>query len=200
MAKSDTATQEEPTAKMNHFFKVYDMNQRGKEPRKHEVIIKLEKATDGTVTGAETVSYDLYSDKACEMPMEHALKFLCDAAFKVVNTDGNRVPPVRKFDISKPITHLADDEIVCNIAELSRDSLMRRVKVLPGSEEVRGDAKQPELVAFLVSWNKAKKGLTDGERAVADMIAKGDLLADALPPDMAEKLMGRSPLLERAAA
>jgi len=27
-----------------------------------------------------------------------------------------------------------------------------------------------------------------------------DLLADALPPDMAEKLMGRSPLLERAAA
>ena len=77
---------------------------------------------------------------------------------------------------------------------------MRRVKVLPGSEEVRGDAKQPELVAFLVSWNKAKKGLTDGERAVADLIARGDLLADALPPDMAEKLMGRSPLLERAAA
>lgn len=190
---------QESTTKMNHFFKVYDMNQRGEKPRRHEVITKLEKATDGTVTGAETVSYDLSSHTACEMPMEHALKFLCDAAFKVINTDGNRVMPVPKFDVSKPITHLEDDEIVCKIAEMSREALMHRVKVLPGSEEVRGDAKAAELVEFLVSWNRAKKGLSDGERAVADMIAKGDLLSEALSPELAEKLLPRSPLLKHAA-
>ena len=196
MAKVET---EDAGTDLKHFFTVFDLNQRGDQPRKHDVIVKLEKATDGTITGAETVQYELYSNKGCKMPMEHALKFLCDAAFKVVNNEGNRVMPVPKFDASKPITVLADDEIVCKIVELSRDALMRRVKVLPGSEEVRGDAKASELAAFLVSWNKAKKGLTDGERAVADMIARGDLLADALPPDMAKKLLPDSPMVQRAA-
>lgn len=189
-----------PESKEAVFYHVYDQNQRGKEPRKHDVIIKLEKAVDGTVTNVDYVTYDLYSDKPCKMQMEHALKFLCDPAFKVVNTDGNRVEPVAKFDPSKPITKLADDEIVCKNVELSHESLLRRVKVLPGSEAVSANSTIEELAAFLTAWNRSKRGLSDGERALAEKIASGDLTSDALSPEMAERLMPKSPLLDRVAA
>jgi len=181
-------------------YHVYDLNQRGKEPRKHEIITKTAKTVDGRIEVLDFVSYELYSGKPCKMPMEHALKLLCDPAFKVLGPSGTRIEPISKHDASKPITVLADDQIVVKHDELSREALLRRVKVLPGSENVSMDASDQELADFLTAWNRSKKGMTDGERALAEKIASGDLTADQMTPAMSEKMFPRSQMLDRQAA
>lgn len=150
-------------------YQVFDTNQRGEKPRKHDVIVKLYE--DGQ---PDIKTYDLYSDKPCEMPMEHAMRFLVDAAFKVITPAGKRIMPVPKLDLSKPITRLADDEIVVKYDELSNEALYRRVKILPGSEDILGDDRVA-LVAFMVTYRQKLKGMTEGERTLSTMMAQGTL-------------------------
>ena len=152
-------------------YLVYDMNQRGDLPRLHDVITKW--YPDGQ--DPDVLTYRLFSDsaKGCAMPQDHAYKFLCDPAFKVVGPGGNRLMPIAKFDPSKPLTELKEDELVVKYAELSRESLFRRVKLLPGSETVRQNATVEELAEFLVQWRKKLSGMTEGDRTIAEMMASG---------------------------
>ncbi len=160
-------------SKLRKPYKVYDRNQRGATPRIHEIIVKI--FEDGR--DPETKSYMLFSDedKPCEMPQEHAYKFLTDPAFRVVNPEGVHIPSVKKFDPSAPITALKDDEVIVNYNELSRDALFKRVKLLPGSEVVPENAKVGELADFMVKWRKSLAGMTEGDRAMAEAIAKSGL-------------------------
>lgn len=150
-------------------YKVYDKNQRGEKPRVHDVIVKM--YDDGREP--DCISYGLYStqEKPCLMPMDHALKFLSDAAFIVLSPNGSRMMPVPKMDMSKPVQVLAEDELVAKYEELSRESLMRRVKVLPGSEDIKESAKMDELVAFMVAWRRRLVGMTQGEQQMAEKMA-----------------------------
>lgn len=152
-------------------YLVYDMNQRGEVPRLHDVITKMYE--DGG--DPEIKTYHLYSDsnKGCAMLQDHAYKFLCDPAFKVIGPNGNRLMPIAKFDPSKPLTELKEDEIVAKYNELSRESLFRRVKLLPGSEVVRQNATVEELAEFLVKWRQKLAGMTEGDRTLAEMMASG---------------------------
>lgn len=152
-------------------YTVYDLNQRGSVPRMHDVIVKWYE--DGSEP--DVVTYPLYSEsnKGCPMPQDHAYKFLCDPAFKVIGPNGNRLMPVVKFDPSKPLTELKEDEIVVKYVELSRESLFRRVKMIPGSENMRQNATVEELSVFLVGWRKKLSGMTEGDRKLAEMIAAG---------------------------
>ena len=154
-------------------YMVFDLNQRGDIPRRHDVIVRMYK--DGSEP--ETMTYPLFSssDKGCTMPMEHALKFLCDAAFKVIGPAGNRIMPIQKIDLSKPITKLENDEIVVKYQFLSRDYLFKLVKMLPGSEEVKQNATAEELAAYMVKWRESLVGMTDGERHLAEMMSGGEL-------------------------
>jgi hypothetical protein len=147
-------------------YMVWDKNQRGEKPRIHEVIVKA--YPDGREP--DTMSYQLYSEEAkgCPMPMDHAMKFLTDPAFIVRHPNGNRIMPVEKLDLHRPLHTLAEDELVVKYDELSREALLRRVKVLPGSEDIRENAKHEELVAFMVRWRQSLKGKTEGERALAE--------------------------------
>lgn len=166
-----TEAQQQPQERKDKMFEVFDLNQRGKEPRKHEVIVRMH--DNGQEPEVET--YSLWSDKATKMPMEHAMRFLSDPSFKVVNPAGGRVAYVPKVDPSKPISKLADDELVVKYEELSRESLFRRVKVLPGSEDVKENASPKELAAFLVAWRKRMAGMTEGDRRVAEAMQSGNL-------------------------
>lgn len=152
-------------------YQVFDLNQRGEKPRKHDVITKF---FDNGVE-PEVRTYDLYGDKPTPMPMEHAMRFLVDPAFRVESPQGKRIPYVPKQDVSKPITRLGEDEIVVKYEELSRDSLFRRAKVLPGSEDIQQNTPVAAMVEFIMAWRKRLKGMTEGERTLASMMAGGDL-------------------------
>lgn len=167
-------------------YMVYDMNQRGDVPRLHDVITKMYE--DGSEP--EILTYRLYSDssKGCAMPQDHAYKFLCDPAFKVIGPNGNRLMPIAKFDPSKPLTELKEDEIVAKYNELSRESLFRRVKLLPGSEVVRQNATVEELAEFLVKWRQKLSGMTEGDRTLAEMMASGKV--DTIDQDGLDKMFG----------
>lgn len=173
MTTPDTnASAAKPAAKAPVYM-VFDTNQRGDLPRRHEVIIRV--YPDGREP--DVVTYALFSaeNKPCPMPIEHAMKFLCDRAFRVISPRGDRIQPIEKQDLSKPIKVLAVDEIVVKYHDLSRESLFKRVKMLAGSEDVKQNATVDELAGFLIKWREGLKGMTDGEKAVAEMMAGGDL-------------------------
>lgn len=167
-------------------YMVFDMNQRGDVPRLHDVITKMYE--DGSEP--EILTYRLYGDsrKGTPMPQDHAYKFLCDPAFKVIGPNGNRLMPIAKFDPSKPLTELKEDEIIAKYNELSRESLFRRVKLLPGSEVVRQNATVEELAEFMVKWRQKLAGMTDGDRTLAEMMASGKV--DTIDADGLDKMFG----------
>ena len=168
-------------------YQVFDSLQRGDKPRKHDVIVKL--YPDGT---PDIKSYELWCDKACEMPMEHAMRFLIDGAFKVISPSGKRIMPVPKLDLSKPVTTLADDEIIVKYSELSDDALHRRVKILPGSEDIK-EGERDKLVAFMISYRLKLKGMTEGDRTLATMMAQGEL-GGAMKEDELESMFPKQKL------
>jgi hypothetical protein len=150
-------------------YQVFDTNQRGTDPRKHDVITKLYEDAEPDIK-----TYALYSDKPCEMPMEHAMRFLVDGSFRVLSPTGKRIMPVAKLDVSKPISKLAEDEVVAKYDELSTEALYRRVKILPGSEGIE-EIDRDKMVAFMVTWRRQLQGMSSGERELATMMAQGQL-------------------------
>lgn len=183
------------------FCEVFDMNHKGGEtlPRVHDVVIRVDRdETDGRITHVETQSYALRRDKPCQMPLEHAFKFLVDPAFVVKGPNGNRIMPVAKHDESKPLSALKDDELVVNIDELSDEALLRRVKVLPGSEGIAANATHAELVIWLKAWKKSLKAAGAGALEFAERLKAAGF--DDMPPSMLEKLLPSSALVERASA
>ena len=168
----------------NPGYMVFDMNQRGDVPRLHDVITRVYE--DGSE--ADVVTYRLQSNVGTPMPQDHAYRFLCDPAFKVIGPNGNRLMPITKFDPSQPLTNLKEDEIVVKYAELSRESLYRRVKLIPGSEDVRQGATVEELADFMVRWRKSLSGMTEGDRQLAEMMASGKI--DGMDQDGLDKLFG----------
>lgn len=163
----------EKEAKAPRPYMVWDKNQRGEKGRIHDVIVKV--YPDGREP--DTISYTLFSSEAqgCPMAMDHAMKFLTDPAFIVKNPNGARIMPVEKQDMSKPVQVLAEDEVVVKYEELSREALLRRVKVLPGSEEIAENAKHSELVAFMIGWRRSLKGKTEGEKELAEKMGAANL-------------------------
>lgn len=183
---SNSAGNQEQRPAKAPVYLVFDLNQRGEVPRLHDVITKMYE--DGSEP--DIVTYKLFSDsgKGCSMPQDHAYKFLCDPAFKVIGPNGNRLMPIAKFDPSKPLTELKEDEIIVKYVELSREALFRRVKLIPGSENVRQNATVEELAAFLIDWRKKLSGMTEGDRTLAEMMATGKV--DTMDEAGLDKLFG----------
>lgn len=193
MSENPQQGQQQQKPAVKPMYKVFDMNQRGKDPRKHDIIVKMY----GDDTDPEIQTYALHHDEPVEMEMAHAMKFLCDPAFKVIAPNGNRIMPVERIDVSRPIAHLADDEIVVKFSELSREALFRRVKVMAGSEEIKDSASIAELAGFLVKWRKQLKGMTDGERQLAEIMAKDSMIDGNMSADELAKMF---PSAQRKAA
>jgi len=157
-------------------FSVIDTTQFGQLPRRHEIITRMYPKVEGQQQiPPETITYELWRDKRVPMPMEHAMKFLKEKAFHVFGSDGRRIEPITQIDPSKPLSQLADHEVIANLNELSRDALFRRVKVIPGSEDISHNAKADELVAFLIDWKKRQRKMSQGEAALSEMMTSGQL-------------------------
>lgn len=173
--------------KVSKVYKVYDLNQRGDKPRHHEVITKFH----GPHQPPETLAYPLYSaeDKGCPMPEDHAIKFLCDPAFKVIGPNGNRIMPIERPDLSKPAKLLEVDEVVTKYVNLSREYLYKLVKMTAGSENIKPNATAEELAEFMVKYRESLVRMSNTEIALRERMAEGNLDGE-MPQSQLEEMFG----------
>ena len=169
-------------------YRVFDQNQRGKEGRLHDIIVGL---TDDDPPEPIIKTYTLFSEASgrdgTPMPQAHAYKFLVDPAFKVLAPNGKVVAPVNKFDPSKPLSELKDDEIVVKYEELSREALMKRARLIAGGESLPDNSTVQELAAFLVKDRKSRHAITEAQM---DVQGKLSAAGDSMNEEDLEKLFG----------
>lgn len=167
---------EESQARKERKFGVTDTNAK-KGPRTHDIITEMD--DEGEVV--TMASYALNRTEPTFMPESHALQFLKDKAFVVVDDKGHRIEPL----IAPTAEELGglvlkDDETVANLSELSKEALYKRCKVHAMAEEIKPTAtKKEEMIAFLVAMKARKReqvGISRGsEDAAPDMTADSDL-------------------------
>lgn len=95
------------------------------------------------------VRYTLSAGKPTEMPMDHAMRFLCDEAFIVTDAEGKRIKPLKSTEHATNVP-VPTGFVLAAYEELSRDALVIRCKLLPGSEHIH-PRKTPvaDMVEFL---------------------------------------------------
>lgn len=184
---------------------VYDTNQAGDLPRIHEVITQL--FDDGREPLVK--KYKLFSDKPPEpdMPMEHALRFLVDEKFQVIDPSGKRITPPPKVEGGTGAYVLPDNQTIANWDELSRAALFKRCKVIPGSEAIKPTDEPEVFVEFLLGWQRAqKKGaggiashLAESEEQMTALTKGGELDGQTSQSDLRRLFPEDSPLLAKVA-
>jgi hypothetical protein len=135
-----------------------------KGPRHHEIPIKT--GMSGEVLMTRT--YKLESDKPLPMEPEHAMFFLKDPSFVVVNQAGEIVTPV-------PVNkeggiggfQLGENEVIASYDEVSKEALYKRCKIIPGSEHIK-ETRTPkeEMIAFLKGKAKPPVGVSRGSEGL----------------------------------
>lgn len=181
--------QKKPEADGDVLF-VLDANHKtGTPAREHEIPIEWNPQTKEVV---RTKRYQLTSDPehATAMPREHAMKFVSDPAFIVLDKDGNRVKPIRKRNmlaIGKALG-LDEDETVCEYAEMTKEALFKRAQTYPGGELLKPSDPKELLINFLKEHQQlaAQIGVARGSEDVdAQLAAAGG----KLPDHLAQKLV-----------
>lgn len=118
---------------------VRDLNQNGDTPRVHRI-------------GGR--DYFLWSQKATPVPPDHAVAFLRDPAFEVVDENGIpqvTLPAAENIDAAKKRPALEPDETIAKYAELQQSALLARAKLRPGGERFTQATKRDVLVDFLTN-------------------------------------------------
>jgi hypothetical protein len=117
-------------------------------PRRHTII----------VDGAE-VTHEFQPGKPLAMPYAHAMKFLGIPAFQVADDQGSRVTPPadpKKSETTEGV-HLADDEVVARLDELTMEALLLRANMAPGGEKLKKNDGRATVQAFLAGHIKRTK-------------------------------------------
>lgn len=113
--------------------------------------------------------YELYADKETEMPIDHAMFFLIDGAFIVKDSTKTVLKPLAS---QEQATHISIPEgfVLAELSELTREALVLRCKVLPGSEHIHvKKTSVDEMISFLKSAQpKAKTAKEDFSQAELD--------------------------------
>ncbi len=168
---------------------VFDLNQTGDGPRKHDVVIRSDR--DGRVL--ETKTYELWRIKGTVMPIDHGIKFLKDASFKVETMTGIPLTPLRESQTNNNAVKLADDEVVATYTELTEEALYKRCKVMAGSEELDGNSGRDAMIQFM----RRRRGMqiSEGRDPGAEALAsKG--IGEAMSADETAQLLGNSDYVE----
>ena len=149
------AKQQQTEAKAGQ-WSVRDRNARGR-PRTHEPV-------QGT-------TYELYAEKFTPMPQAHAVVFLGDESFDVRNSDNEDVASLPKPPDAHDLGEfrLNPGQVVANLQELSRDSLLVRAQRLPGGEQFKANAKIEDLIAFLLQEPEAQMAALREDDGTEDM-------------------------------
>lgn len=157
---------------------VWDMNQSGPEPRVHRIHGRNWSLWNPSAPGHE--------DEGTKMPLSHALAFLKDEAFIVMDDDGNELKTEAPQGDEYRTIKLPPNMVVANLAELTVDALFMRAAQLPNGNMIgRADGKE-RIIEFIMA-----AGIPDdvhkvgpGERNVPDDDA--DLLVNDADGDAAD--------------
>jgi hypothetical protein len=126
---------------------VYDDGAAPGKTRAHEIILEYR---DGVPHRTKT--YKLGSDEELGIQMipDHAMKFLKDKQFRVIDEKGGRVAPLdTKTEADLGNTILPADQCIAHLSELTEHALYRRCKTYPGSEVVTEKTKKPAMIKFI---------------------------------------------------
>lgn len=163
----------EPTAQSDGKWGVKDKNHRpGNPPRVHEPVLGH--------------SYPLTHDAFTMMPAAHAVHFLGDPAFEVINEDAVKVAPIPKGKTSKGEEYRpAPGQVVAALEELTTDALLARAQLTPGGERLTKRNGREPIIKFIIDAQMAvAEGRTPGR---ASAPPTGD--ADEMDDDALAKLM-----------
>jgi hypothetical protein len=156
---------------------VYDTTARAEQVRTHEIVV-------GRHPNGEPMfkSYGLRSDKPTLMPVDHAMKFLVDKAFRVVGEDGNIITPIEKPEGERANIRLAPDEVIVKLSDLSSSALLKRAKMLPGSEKIGANSRDEEIIDFILeSQPRNAVGRSRGSEGIEEDEAAANLVDVRVP-------------------
>lgn len=106
------------------------------------------------------VSYEFKEHEKLEMPAEHAMKFLKDEAWIVIDHEGKRVRPITDVKAGQEIPKLGPNQVVATWDELTAVALLVRTMMRRGGEKFKKGSKKDDLIEFLTS-DSAMKGKAD---------------------------------------
>lgn len=99
--------------------------------------------------------YELSANEETEMPLDHALFFLGSESFIVKDGTKKVLKPLASQEQATHVT-IPDNFVLAEYSELTRDALVARCKVLPGSEHIHvKKTSVDELISFLKSSRPA---------------------------------------------
>lgn len=133
-----TETQAQVTTPPGHWL-VYDLNQRGEQPRVHE---------------AGGKHYPLWSQRGTPVPAHVAVVFLRDPSFRVVDEGGAEqitLPDAENLDSAKRRPTLEPGQTIAKFEELTATALLARAALRPGGSVFNSKTKREALVEFLKS-------------------------------------------------
>jgi hypothetical protein len=141
-------------------FKVRDLLAKT-EPRIHEI---------------GGVEYKLTAQKFTDVPRAHALAFLCDRSFEVVDDKGMKLEPLPEIqnDAANGGIRLRPGQVVAAFTELNDEALASRCSRLPDSEDLI-DAGRDAMIEALTNYVPAN---AKGEAEMYDNAApmpRGDI-------------------------
>lgn len=126
----------------------------------------LVRLPDGSLKG-----YDLKAEEPTKMPMEHALKFLRDDHFVVLDEKGARVKPQPSVEHFSHVP-VPSGFVMAKLEELSREALYKRCKLQDGSEDIHPlKSSRDVMVAFLQGNTEKPKPV---EKEVKNEVDFGD--------------------------
>lgn len=156
---------------------VWDTTARNGEKRTHEIVVG--RHPDGS---PQVARYALASDTPTVMPLDHAMKFLVDRAFRVVGPDQQIIRPVEKVEGQLANIPLEPDQVIARLDELEVTALLKRAKMLPDSHVLGGNSDKADIVAFIVaSRPKPVYGTSRGSEGVQEDPTAGEIVDVRMP-------------------
>jgi hypothetical protein len=142
---------------------VFDLNARSVDPNDHSRV--LPRHHDSRLG----VSWPLRCNEPCHMPEVEARVFLKDPAFKVVNDEGEEVPPLTVSQQSRNLPAvLAPNLVVASLAELTTDALLTRSAQMRGGQYFNSTTHREKLIKFLIERQTAKDAVLKPGESLAD--------------------------------
>ena len=153
---------------------LYVLDTNAKPPcpvRRHDVLLEH---------GGEK-TYEFKANKWTKMSAAHAIKFLCDEAFVVSESEGGpRIKPIITRPEGGAIPTLKPDECIARYEELLQSALLIRAQMKQGGELFSQNAKKADLIEFLMG-NQPKSAGPAPEQAPSV-----DDVTDVTGEDMSE--------------
>lgn len=144
-------------------WQVFDLNARNVDPQDHARV--LPRHHDSRLG----VSWPLRCNEPCYMPEVEARVFLKDPAFKVLNSDGEEVPPLSQDQQSRNLPAvLAPYLVIANLAELTTDALLTRAAQMRGGQHLNSTTPREKLIKFLIERQTSKDAVAKPGESLAD--------------------------------